>query len=163
MKWHLFKIALLIIENPMTSGIMQYLGCLCYISLIWNLCLKLSDYMPSTVLLPQRSVQTSFHMEHFFSHPLTTNTSIFVQKIVLLKDNRIPLFLIINCLLSEIHCYEKFLFLFQQKPWRRAVTESMKKPTSLGSKRQKNEASLQYKLVKKKYTILKKKRVKENG
>ena len=66
---------LLTIEKYMTLEYLHYLRFLRYICLVWNLFLTFIDYMPSIVLLPQVSFYT-----------LTTNTGIFTQEKVLLKD-----------------------------------------------------------------------------
>ena len=94
-----------------------------------------------------------FSHRAFFFHPLTTKTDIFIQEIVLLKD--IYYYLLLST--TESWWYENCLIWFRRKPWGRAVTASIKRPTFWELKDR--SISLLWNidwLRKRKYTILKK-------
>ena len=81
-------------------------------------------YWLNTISNASASSKFSDFFSHraFFFYPLTTNTDIFIQEIVLLKD--IYYYLLLST--TESWWYEKCLVWFQRKPWGRAVTESIK-------------------------------------
>lgn len=108
-------------------------------SLRYNCCLEFMSYIYwlNAISTASGSNKFSEFFSHgaFFFHPLTTNTDIFIQEIVLFKDITYY-YLLLSA--TESWWYEKCLvgfrrkpWGFRRKPWGRAVTESMKKPTFL--------------------------------
>ena len=106
-----FKITLLTIENSKTLGnsyISEYF--LRYISEFMSYI-----YWLNTINIASASNKFSefFLPGAFFFHPLTTNTDIFIQEIVLLKDS-VYYYLLLST--TESWSYEKCLVWFRQKP-----------------------------------------------